>query len=80
MNSIAFYSLSDVNRRSDPVKNFVPSGSLALTIIFCAATKATLQSGSMCCGIRCALDSFAAPKNGRMRVRSRESIERNEWL
>jgi len=45
----------------------------------CAAMKATLQSGSMCSRIRCALDSFVAPKNGRMRVRSRESIERNEW-
>jgi hypothetical protein len=36
-------------------------------------------SGSICSRIRCALDSFVAPKNGRMRVRSRESIERNKW-
>src|SRR5206468_11224380 len=45
--------------------------------ISCVVTKATRRSGAMCTRIPCALDSFVAPKTGRMQVRLCESIERD---
>jgi hypothetical protein len=62
-----------------PVKNSLPSGNRAFTIICCAATRATPRSGTMCSRILCALGLLLVLKNGRMRVRSCELIARDEY-